>query len=269
MGSKILQHEEMKNFFGEQSTLREVIQSLELEFQKANEVVCQIKVNGVPLSEADEIKYGGTLVADISSIEVTTKNPRSILTEVVENWVIEIPRMIVQNDQLSQELRFKGVEGNLKRLIDLVDGCQLLIDSIISMQSLFETLKTMKSENWKSAQKLAASAIGEALLAFQKKDFNLMADVLEYDLGHALQIWLDLLSLIQKEVSQDGLQECMIENVKDSDQANASKISLGAEPVAISGGDSNINERAESKPTSEVPNDGHARSGQKWNLGTA
>ncbi len=202
MGQKFLTNEELKQRFHESSTLSEVIRDLEIEFEKSDEVVCQIKVNGVSFTEADEAKYATTPAWDLFSIEVNTKSPQTILVEVVDNWITEVPKMILMNDQLSQELRFQGATGNLKSLVNLIENCQLLVESILSMETLFEGLKTLKEDSWKGAQKIASAAIGEALLAFQKKDFSLMADVLEYDLGHALQTWFDLLSSIQKEINQ-------------------------------------------------------------------
>lgn len=200
MGHKILSNEELMIRFQDNATLSDVIRALEVEFEPMNEVVCQIKVNGVSMSEADEAKYASTPARDLFSVEVTTKSPQKILVEVVDNWIAEVPKMILMNDQLSQELRFQGATGQLKALVNLIENCQLLVESILSMEALFEGLKTLKEDSWKGAQKVASAAIGEALFAFQKKDFNLMADVLEYDLGHALQTWLDLLNSIQKEI---------------------------------------------------------------------
>jgi hypothetical protein len=119
---------------------------------------------------------------------------------VLRNWSEQIPKMIQMNDDLATQIRFKGIEGQLKTLVDLIDESQLLVDSIISIDTAFSHLPVVQSESWRKAQKLMAHGIGEALQAFQKKDFNWLADILEYDMGHSLQTWMELLENLNQDV---------------------------------------------------------------------
>jgi hypothetical protein len=70
----------------------------------------------------------------------------------------------------------------------------------------------VKSEAWKKAQTQMASAIGEALQAFQKKDFNWLADILEYDLGHALQTWMEQLDQCHLELQNTDVKKADVES---------------------------------------------------------
>jgi hypothetical protein len=207
MNTQKLTQSEILAQFSEVTVFSELIKKLELQSQKSGEVVCQIIINGVPFTEVDEAKFAQQSTAEIQMIEIFTRRPDEILTEVIDNWILEIPKMIRLNDQLAQEVRFNGLQGQLKRLVDLIDHSQLLIDSIISMGTLFENLSTVRSEEWQRAQRSSCDSVSEALLAFQKKDFNLLADVLEYDLGHALQSWLDLFSIIREENRVNDLSQ--------------------------------------------------------------
>ncbi len=204
MSQMVLTQDTLIEKFGTGATLGEIIGKIEIDLKSLDEVVCQFKVNGIALAESEETKFAKTLVSEIECLEVMSRKPKEILVEVVVNWVNEIPKLIECNDRLSQDIRFNGVEGNLKVLVDLIDNCQLLVDSIMSIDSLFSNIETVKSKFWKESQSLAAAAIGEALTAFQKKDYNLMADVLEYDLGHSLQTWLDLLQTVKAEILIPG-----------------------------------------------------------------
>ncbi len=202
MSHILLNRQQMNERFPDTTTLAVAIKYFESEFQKVSEVVCLIKINGMALTEADEIKYAEVKLSELDSLEISSRTPEDILGEIVSNWLVEIPKMIETNDKLAQELRFKGPEGHLKSLISLIDNCQLLVDSMISIQSLFQSFAAVQSKSWKESQQMAAAAISEGLTAFQAKDYNLMADVLEYDLGHSLQIWLELLQNISKEKKQ-------------------------------------------------------------------
>lgn len=195
--------QEVATQFSEAQTFGDLFRQIELELGKKNQVVCQFKINGLTLTEETEKRLREGNVHEIDLIEVLGQAPGDIMSGILENWCTEIPKMIDINDRLSQDLRFQGVEGRLKPFVSLIDSCQLLVDSLMSIDNLLTTAKTVQLEAWKKAEELTASSIGEALQAFQKKDFTLLADVLEYDLGHSLQSWQELLGQLMIELKND------------------------------------------------------------------
>lgn len=186
--------------FGEAATLGEVFQQIESDLKIVNEVVCQFLVNGLALDEQGEKRLGQASLAEVETLSVKSDSPTAVLVGVLENWAQKIPTMIQMNDELAGKIRFQGIEGQLKALVDLIDQAQLLVDTIISIDTVCAHLRVVQSEPWKKAQKLMAQGIGEALEAFQKKDFTWLADILEYDLGHSLQTWMELLESLRQDV---------------------------------------------------------------------
>ncbi len=203
MSELIYSQRDLLKQFGETAKLGQVFSQIEKELQVRNEVVCQFKINGLALDEADEKRLAVAGLGDVEILEVRSQKPSALLGEVLINWVQQIPALIQQNDELSNDIRFKGVEGQLKKFVDLVDGSQLLFDSIISIDNVFPNLPLVKSERWKDAEKQTAQTIRQALAAFEKKDFTLLADVLGYDMGHSLQTWLELLDGLKKEIKDN------------------------------------------------------------------
>ncbi|PIS11695.1 MAG: hypothetical protein COT73_02660 [Bdellovibrio sp. CG10_big_fil_rev_8_21_14_0_10_47_8] len=183
--------------FGDQVTVSQVFSGIENDFRSIDEVVCQFKLNNMALDEGGEMRLSKSLVTEIETLEVLSQKPSQILSEIVINWMTKIPMMIEQTDNLSSNIRFQGIEGHLKTLVTLIDDCQLLIDSILSIDSAFQQVPFVQSQDWKKGQSQMADGVGEALDAFQKKDFTRLADVLEYDLGHFLQSWFEILSRLQ------------------------------------------------------------------------
>ena len=218
MSEIIYSHKDLLNQFGNEANLGQVFQQIEKELQVRNEVVCQFKINGLALDEADEKRLAVVGLSEVEILEVKSQKPSSLLGEVLINWVQQIPGLIQQNDELANDIRFKGIEGQLKKFVDLVDGSQLLIDSIISINNVFPNLSLVKSESWLAAEKQTARTIGQALEAFQKKDFTQLADVLGYDMGHSLQTWMELLEGLKKEIKDNT-------DVTDYIQGNSEKIS--------------------------------------------
>ena len=216
MSEIIYSQKDLLSQFGNEANLGQVFHQIEKELQVKNEVVCQFKINGLALDEADEKRLAVAGLGEVEILEVKSQKPSALLGEVLVNWVQQIPGLIQQNDELSNDIRFKGIEGQLKKFVDLVDGSQLLIDSIISIDNVFPNLPLVKSEAWKTAGKQTAQTIGQALEAFQKKDFTQLADVLGYDMGHSLQTWLELLDGLKKEIKDNA-------DVTDYIQGNSEK----------------------------------------------
>lgn len=193
--------------FGDEATLGQVFRAIETDLKLVGEVVCQFKVNGLSLDEDSERRLGPSLLSEVQDLAVVSQKPSEILDGVVENWAKKLPMMLANNDQLAQDVRFKGVEGRLKALVDLIDDCQLLVDSLISIDQVFPQLDLVQSEQWKIAERQMANTIGEALQAFQKKDYTLLSDVLEYDMGHSIQVWMDLLPKLLQSANVQGKED--------------------------------------------------------------
>ena len=201
----------MSQFFFEQNdliqrfcadaTLGDVFTQIEGEVKAIKEVICQFKVNGLALNEQDEKRLSSSSLEEIQTLEVYSQEPRAILGDVLVSWSSQIPTMIEQNDRLAEQIRFQGMEGLLKALVELIDQSQLLVDSILSIDTVFSEFPVVQSEAWRSAQQQMAETIGEALQAFQKKDYTWLADILEYNMGHSLQTWMELLGRLKQDVT--------------------------------------------------------------------
>ncbi len=200
MNQHYYEQKELTERFGESATLGDVFHQIEKDLSFVNEVVCQFTVNGLALDEQGEKRLATASLKEVESLAVQSETPLVLLGNVLDNWVQKLPELIQSNDTLSEEIRFKGVEGQLKNLVDLIDEAQLLVDTIISIDTVFPHMAMVCSEPWKNAQKLMAQGIGESLKAFEKKDFTWLADILEYDLGHCFQTWMELLESLRQDV---------------------------------------------------------------------
>lgn len=181
--------------------LSEVIGHYEKELAEAGQVVCQFSLNGMKLTEQDEARFADLSVHDIEELEVLFQSPENLLVGLLGGWLQKIPDLITDCDKISTQIRYKGIDGHMKLLVDVIDDAQLLVDSLMSIDSLFSSFAIVSSQSWKDNENLMTAAVGQALSAFQSRDFNQLADILEYDISHSLQIWIDLLTSLQTEVN--------------------------------------------------------------------
>lgn len=189
MKTVVLSASEIQSEFPSIATYEELFRALEQRFSLSGEVICAFNVNGHTLTEAMEGRVGSGSIEEIKTLEVQTDVVSNLLVEVMQSWIPVIPEMTERIDQLSQKIKSKGISGNLQNLVKSIDDCQLLIDSVISIGSVLGQHPIVKSEIWTAAESKTAAAVGEALQAFQNKDFVTLSDVLEYDLAQSLNQW--------------------------------------------------------------------------------
>lgn len=201
--------QQILNEFPDVQNLGELLKKLEEKYALNGEVVCQFIVNDLVLSEVDEQRIADAPIDEVKSIAIQTESPAALLFGLLDNWISELPVLVQSTDELAKDIRFAGIEGRLKKFIDLIDSCQFLIESLMNLESILAR-ESMSVENWKKNKVLTARAIGDALHAFEKKDFVQLSEVLEYDLGNSLQQWSDEIVRMRDYLKQ--------ENDKDSQQ---------------------------------------------------
>jgi hypothetical protein len=182
------------------------MKALENNLLQNGEVVCQFHLNGMKMTESDEKRLSQISIAEIETIEIESESPQALLFGLIDNWVSELPLLVRNADELAKEIKFKGVEGHLKSFVDLIDSCQFLTESLISLEGIIKG-PMIKKEQWRKAEQLTAQAISQSIKAFEVKDFVLLSEILEYDLGHALQIWLEQIQAVGQLLKDESVRD--------------------------------------------------------------
>jgi hypothetical protein len=204
MRSTVLNRNQIAESHFHCENLKDLMGSIENQMQTTGEVVCQYVLNGMTLREDDEKRLSEIKLDEIETLEVRSEKPTALLFDILKNWETEIPRIIEQTDHLASNLRAHGPEGQYTAFVNLIDSCQFLIESLVSIDSVVETAAFLPRENWLKNEKEIADAIGQALSSFEKKDFSLLGDILEYDLANSLQSWFDLLKGLNRRLQEEN-----------------------------------------------------------------
>ena len=190
---------ELRNFYNGNVELSRVFSDIENDLRSSNQVVCRYVINGLEISEADEIKFAAVSLADVETLEYLTENTRDLLAEVLRGWIDALPELSRRTENLSKRMRAQGFSGLLKSIHDLVQNCEFLIDSLLAMKSMMgDQLLVASPVDWIKAENESKRTVLEALHALENKDFVLLADILEYDLSNVLQMWFEHLQILEK-----------------------------------------------------------------------
>lgn len=193
--------EELRNFYQENIELGRVFSDIEHDLRSTNQVVCRYIINGLEIKESDEARFATVTLADIETLEYLTENSRDIKSIVLKGWIEALPELMENTEKLAKRIRVQGFSGLLKPIHDLVQNCEYLIDSTITIKATMGDQFLVSSPvDWYKAEEQSKKTVSEALRALENKDFVLLADVLEYDLNNVLQMWLDHLRVLEKSL---------------------------------------------------------------------
>jgi hypothetical protein len=95
-------------------------------------------------------------------------------------------------------MRFDGLENSYNQFSHFIDSCHFLVSSLTSIRTLVDENSLIQIDEWASAEKLLWRCFDDLMSAFNSKNDNLIAEIIEYDLAQALQTWLGLLNKIQE-----------------------------------------------------------------------
>ncbi|WP_374077666.1 hypothetical protein [Bdellovibrio bacteriovorus] len=193
--------QDLRNFYQENIALGRVFSDIEQDLRSTNQVVCRYIVNGLEIAEADEARFATVTLEEIETLEYLTENSRDITSIVLKGWIDALPELIQNTEHLAQRMRVQGLSGLLKPIHDLVQNCEYLIDSTMTIKATMgDQFLVASPVDWFKAEEESKKTVTEALRALENKDFVLLADVLEYDLNNVLQMWLDHLRVLEKSL---------------------------------------------------------------------
>lgn len=191
--------DELRSFYKENVSLGQVFSDIEQDLRANNQVVCRYIINGLEIKECDEARFASVKLNEVVSLEYLAENSRDLVGLVLKGWIDSLPELMKKTENLTQRMRVQGLSGLLKPIHDLVQNCEFLIESIMTIKiSMGDQFLGTTSVDWSKTEDSSKQAVNEAVRALENKDFVLLADVLEYDLNNVLQMWLEHLRDLEK-----------------------------------------------------------------------
>ena len=187
---------EMITLFSTQLKLNEIIEQVEKMAQIEGKVVCRIKVNGMSFSEADETRFASTEKKEIDEIEVHLESLSVLLTESANSicdYMVKIRAMSV----IASEKFREGINNDSREtLTQIIDGIQWVVSALNLLKpNLLNCVSSKKCppSDWEPAEVHLLKTVKELKQAFERQDFVLVSDVLEYELCTSLEMWIEII----------------------------------------------------------------------------
>ena len=182
---------ELVQAFAACGTLRDVITQLEAESTAQGEVVCEIRVNGMILNEADEAAFAENELAAIESLEIQTRRPLDLVKDALQSAAELLPQLEQSALVTAELLRAGDVPRSAKGFEETVGGCQWLVETLLHVRQATTGMGQPLTglTQWMESEKLIGRVVGEVSQAYERADKILVADLLEYEMTAALESW--------------------------------------------------------------------------------
>ncbi len=193
MTTSIWTEQEIARQFAGCRNLREIIRQLEAEFSNRGEVICEIRVNGILLDEGDEERYGDSRREEIRDLAVRSNKPSALIVDAIRSTCVFIPELDKSCLSTAELFRGPDLAAAQKRFKETLEGCQWLVDTLMHVRGAASGIgqPIAHPERWYEAEKILTKAIAELTEAYANRDYTLVADLLEYEVTGALNIWRD------------------------------------------------------------------------------
>jgi len=190
--------------FANCANLRDVITALETEMSAQGEVICEIRVNDMALTEEDEVKFADCATQDLSSLSIVTNRPAELVNDALRSAVSLMPQLEKSALTTAELLRAGEVTRAANGFKETVAGCQWLVETLLHVRGASEGTGQPISDlaNWVKSEKLIGRVVIEVGEAHAKMDSILVADLLEYEMTAALASWK---STIEGELARKEL----------------------------------------------------------------
>lgn len=188
--------QEIKKQFAGCATLKEIITRIETDFSTRGEVICEIRVNGVLLSEDDEVQYAASSAAEIRDLAVRSNKPADLIIDAMASASAFLPDLEKSCLKTSEMFRGADLGAAQTSFHECLEGCQWLVDTLMHVRGAASGIEKPMSqpERWYEAEKVIGRVIRELSEAYSRHDFVLVADLLEYELTGALLVWKETLA---------------------------------------------------------------------------
>jgi hypothetical protein len=171
--------------------LADVISNIEKNLEETQQVVCQIKVNDLLLTDRDEKKFADTKLQEIESLEIAYRTSEFLLRDSVVSlaaWMSELRNSVIETGEKFRTAEAGSLAYAFSRVLNNVSW---LIDALQTVKA-----HTVLTSEWANCETRLIAALQELETGYRVQDNILVADVLEYEVSMALDQWREILSKV-------------------------------------------------------------------------
>ena len=187
---------ELEEKFPDCNRLNEIVVAIEQGAEVEGKVVCRVIVNDMKFNEEDETKFGQTSVTEIKNLSVELESADKLVAETlvslkqglaaIRDRSVNAADLIRENPTGKAQIEFSAV----------MEETNFLMEALSALKPRLIPAKGSLSQ-WATAEAKSRAMIRELLQAFERQDFILVSDVLEYEMYNLMETWLEVIDICE------------------------------------------------------------------------
>ena len=174
-------------------TLQNVIAAVSKQFNGKGQVICEVRANELLLTEEEERKFSGTPLAQLNSLEIQAATPQELLDGALESCREYFEQMTKVFERVADQFRSEDTHKAQQSFQKAIKGADWFVQLLTHYKVVHENLRGPVAMSWKAAEFKLLSILNQVLDASERKDFVLLADLLEYEVINCFNQWQELL----------------------------------------------------------------------------
>lgn len=180
------------NSFGSAEVFENILKKIENQNWLESKVVCEIKLNGKKLTEAEEVESYNLPVSRIQSLSFGVVSIEDLVTENIKTLTVWLDGIQEKTEKILGSLRGDSVDAGQNGLVDFIDQFQVFSNNLQFLKShVFKTYsdEVKITDEWTALEDHLAKSANELCQAFEKQNSILMADIIEYEFLSNFENW--------------------------------------------------------------------------------
>ncbi len=195
---------EIENQYPRCGSLAEVITRVEAKLWDDLKVIYQIKLNDVWLTAIDEEKIAVTNLNEVSDLTIRAKPLNALVSENLTAVITWISNARIALDKSVEHIDQKDYKSFSTVLVPVFDGCKWFSESLLLLQ---EPIKKISCEvadppQWAVLQIELTKIIQKMVPGYQDKNYQLLSDLISFELMVIFEKWLELLTQQDKLIKK-------------------------------------------------------------------
>ena len=183
---------ELEEKFPECKRLEEVVGAIEKSAESDGKVVCRVIVNDMKFNEEDEKKFAQTLIKEVHKLSVELESTDRLVAETLISLQQGLSAIRDKSVQAADLIRENPMGKAQIEFSSVMEETNFLMEALTALKPRMHESK-QALEKWSAAEAKSRAMIRELLQAFERQDFILVSDVLEYEMYNLMEAWLEVI----------------------------------------------------------------------------
>jgi hypothetical protein len=169
-------------------SLQDLFRAIEHQAKENGFVVCRFELNGLTLTEEDEIRFAQTPLEKIEVLRVSLAEPSQLVSDTLVTLKETLQNLRSRCLRVSDLIRENPAGRAQYEFSSLMEQTKFLTDALGALKPRLKRTDEAVTI-WMTAETHNRATVQELMSAFKGGDFMLVADVLEYELHNLMELW--------------------------------------------------------------------------------